>query len=67
MKSNNPVFSRSEEFNRPSANAYGNQTYAGNGGYIEAIPEHHAGRPFHLNLTLPPLAMLILKPQHGGS
>jgi uncharacterized YccA/Bax inhibitor family protein len=31
MQSNNPVFRRSEEFNRPSANAYGNQTYAGNG------------------------------------
>ena len=29
MKSNNPVFSRSEEFNRASSNAYGNQTYAG--------------------------------------
>jgi uncharacterized YccA/Bax inhibitor family protein len=31
MKSNNPVFSRSEEFNRSSSNAYGNQTYAGGG------------------------------------
>ena len=31
MKSNNPVFSRSEEFNRGSANAYGNQTYPGAG------------------------------------
>ena len=29
MQSNNPVFRRSEEFS--SANAYGNQTYAGNG------------------------------------
>src|SRR5690348_3322853 len=29
MQSNNPVFRRSEEFN--SRNAYGNQTYAGNG------------------------------------
>ena len=29
MQSNNPVFRRSEEFN--STNAYGNQTYAGNG------------------------------------
>ena len=28
MQSNNPVFRRSEEFNRPGANAYGNQTYA---------------------------------------
>ena len=31
MQSNNPVFRRSEEFNRPGANSYGNQTYAGNG------------------------------------
>jgi uncharacterized YccA/Bax inhibitor family protein len=31
MQSNNPVFRRSEEFNRSGANAYGNQTYAGNG------------------------------------
>lgn len=30
MKSSNPVFNRSEEFNR-SSNAYGNQTYAGGG------------------------------------
>jgi len=31
MKSNNPVFARSEEFNRTSSNAYGNQTYPGGG------------------------------------
>ncbi|WP_268930024.1 Bax inhibitor-1/YccA family protein [Nocardioides potassii] len=31
MRSNNPVFTRSEEFNRASSNAYGNQTYAGGG------------------------------------
>jgi uncharacterized YccA/Bax inhibitor family protein len=31
MKSNNPVFARSEEFNRASYNAYGNQTYPGAG------------------------------------
>jgi uncharacterized YccA/Bax inhibitor family protein len=31
MRSNNPVFNRSEEFNRASSNAYGNQTYAGGG------------------------------------
>ena len=31
MQSNNPVFRRSEEFNRGGANLYGNQTYAGNG------------------------------------
>jgi uncharacterized YccA/Bax inhibitor family protein len=32
MQSNNPVFRRSEEFQRSGANAYGNQMYAGNGG-----------------------------------
>ncbi len=31
MQSNNPVFRRSAEFNGSGANAYGNQTYAGNG------------------------------------
>jgi uncharacterized YccA/Bax inhibitor family protein len=31
MRSNNPVFARSEEFNRASTNAYGNQTYPGGG------------------------------------
>ena len=31
MQSNNPVFRRSEEFNSAGSNAYGNQTYAGNG------------------------------------
>ena len=34
MQSNNPVFRRSEAFNGQAtgqANAYGNQTYAGNG------------------------------------
>ena len=31
MQSNNPVFRRSEAFNGTSTNAYGNQTYPGNG------------------------------------
>src|SRR5262245_35348478 len=31
MQSNNPVFRRSAEFQAPGRNAYGNQTYAGNG------------------------------------
>ncbi len=31
MKSSNPIFNRSEEFNRSSSNAYGNQTYSGGG------------------------------------
>jgi uncharacterized YccA/Bax inhibitor family protein len=32
MQSNNPVFRRSEAFNGSATNAYGNQTYPGNGG-----------------------------------
>ena len=31
MRSSNPVFTRSEEFNRASSNAYGNQTYPAGG------------------------------------
>jgi 1,4-alpha-glucan branching enzyme len=33
----------------------------GNAGGVWAIPEPHAGRPFHLPLTLPPLGVLFLK------
>jgi len=35
MQSNNPVFRRSEEFNRGGSNAYGNQTYTGNGAPVQ--------------------------------
>jgi uncharacterized YccA/Bax inhibitor family protein len=40
MQSNNPVFRRSEEFQRGGANIYGNQTYAGNG-----APQAGYGQP----------------------
>ena len=40
MQSNNPIFRRSEEFNRGGANMYGNQTYAGNG-----APQAGYGQP----------------------
>jgi uncharacterized YccA/Bax inhibitor family protein len=36
MQSNNPVFRRSEAFNGASTNAYGNQTYPGNGATHQA-------------------------------
>jgi uncharacterized YccA/Bax inhibitor family protein len=36
MQSNNPVFRRSEAFNGASTNAYGNQTYPGNGAAHQA-------------------------------
>ena len=46
MQSNNPVFRRSEEFQRSGANAYGSQTYPGNGGgypgYGQTDPERGA-------------------------
>jgi 1,4-alpha-glucan branching enzyme len=47
------------------ASIYGGSN-AGNAGYLESIPEHHAGRPYHLNLTLPPLGVILLKAQHDG-
>jgi uncharacterized YccA/Bax inhibitor family protein len=46
MQSNNPVFRRSDAFNGASANAYGNQTYPGNGagyqGYGQTEPGYGA-------------------------
>ena len=53
MQSNNPVFRRSEEFN--SANAYGNQTYAGGGvptagyGQPPASPDSRVGAPMTID------------------
>ncbi len=35
----------------------------GNLGRVEAIPEAWHGRPFHLSLTLPPLAAIVLEPE----
>jgi uncharacterized YccA/Bax inhibitor family protein len=45
MQSNNPVFRRSDAFNGASTNAYGNQTYAGNGAGHETYgqPPGYAG------------------------
>ena len=45
MRSNNPVFTRSEEFNRASSNAYGNQTYAGGGQTYPGYGETETGTP----------------------
>lgn len=42
MQSNNPVFRRSEEFQSGGQNAYGNQSYAGNGGTYQAYGEQPA-------------------------
>ncbi len=45
MQSNNPVFRRSEAFNGASGNAYGNQTYAGNGATHQGYGEPGYGEP----------------------
>lgn len=46
MRSNNPVFARSEEFNG-RGNPYGNQTYAGNGGQFDAYGQPQAPHEQH--------------------
>jgi uncharacterized YccA/Bax inhibitor family protein len=43
MQSNNPVFRRSEAFNGQQANAYGNQTYPGNGAGYAGYGQPPAG------------------------
>jgi 1,4-alpha-glucan branching enzyme len=40
-------------------------TGVGNLGVVVATPEPHAGRPFSMRLTLPPLGALLLK-RHGA-
>ena len=50
MQSNNPVFRRSDAFNGASTNAYGNQTYPGNGAAHQAYgqpggPDQQYGAP----------------------
>ncbi|WP_310529281.1 Bax inhibitor-1/YccA family protein [Nocardioides sp.] len=56
MKSNNPVFNRSEEFNG-TANAYGNQSYAGGGqaypGYGQAPTAPEYGDPSNFGTGSP--------------
>ena len=45
MQSNNPVFRRSDAFNGASGNAYGNQTYAGNGAPQQGYGMPQQGQP----------------------
>ena len=46
MQSNNPVFRRSEAFNGPpAANAYGNQTYPGNGAAYDGYGQADRATP----------------------
>ena len=42
MKSNNPIFNRSEEFSGAGRNAYGNQTYPGAGGAFPGYGEQQS-------------------------
>jgi 1,4-alpha-glucan branching enzyme len=39
----------------------------GNFGALDASPLPIQGRPFSLNMTLPPLSVIVLKPQLGGT
>jgi uncharacterized YccA/Bax inhibitor family protein len=61
MQSNNPVFRRSEEFN--SANAYGNQTYAGGTpttGYgVPTTPESRVGAPMTIDSVVQKTAISL--------
>jgi uncharacterized YccA/Bax inhibitor family protein len=62
MQSNNPVFRRSEEFN--SANAYGNQTYAGGGvpsaGYgLPTAPDSRVGAPMTIDSVVQKTAISL--------
>jgi uncharacterized YccA/Bax inhibitor family protein len=62
MQSNNPVFRRSEGFN--SANAYGNQTYAGGGipttGYgLPTTPDSRVGAPMTIDSVVQKTAISL--------
>jgi len=59
-----PVGGFYNEILNTDAKYYGGSN-VGNGGGRWAISEPHAGRPFHLALRLPPLAVLYLKPAPG--
>jgi 1,4-alpha-glucan branching enzyme len=48
------------------SSAYGGSNH-GNVGGVQAAPVPSHGRPFSLNLTLPPLGALLLKPGRGPS
>ncbi|MFC6286305.1 Bax inhibitor-1/YccA family protein [Nocardioides sp. GCM10027113] len=45
MQSNNPVFRRSDAFSGASSNAYGNQTYPGNGASFQGYGQQPYGQP----------------------
>ena len=57
-----PQGGRWQEIFNSDASIYGG-TDVGNHGFVEAIHEGSHGRPYSLELTLPPLGLLVLKPQ----
>jgi len=71
MQSNNPVFRRSDAFNGASTNAYGNQTYPGNGAAYQGYgqtpgydqPQYGAptttGRPMTIDSVVQKTAMAL--------
>ena len=59
-----PQGGRWDELLNSDARVYGGSG-TGNLGGVEAEPLAWHGRPWSLNLTLPPLAVLLLRPAHG--
>jgi 1,4-alpha-glucan branching enzyme len=51
-----------EEISNSDSTFYGGSDL-GNGGGIQALPTEHHGRPAHIEVTLPPLAMVMFKPR----
>lgn len=51
-----------DEISNSDSTFYGGSDL-GNGGGIEAKPEESHGRPASVQLTLPPLAAIVLKPR----
>jgi 1,4-alpha-glucan branching enzyme len=51
-----------EEISNSDSTFYGGSDL-GNGGGLQAIPTEHHGRPNHIEVTLPPLAMVMFKPR----
>lgn len=51
-----------EEISNSDSTFYGGSDM-GNGGGLAAIPTEHHGRPAHIEVTLPPLSMVMFKPR----
>jgi 1,4-alpha-glucan branching enzyme len=51
-----------EEISNSDSQYYGGSDL-GNGGGIQAVPSESHGRPASMEITLPPLATVVLKPR----